>query len=423
MPFVDAAAAVHAATNRWGPRAARAAGDDDRVDGLAPLIVLEPTSGPMLAEMLRWAVTERLAVAPRGGGTKLSWGAVPSRLDAVLSTVGLSQPIDHCAGDLTATLPAGLRLDEANRALGRERQWLPLDPAAQGATVGGLLATNDSGPRRHKHGTPRDLVIGIEMALSDGRLAKAGGRVVKNVAGYDLSRLMCGSYGSLAVITSATFKLSPLPPASRTLVATLADPLRIGELALALAGASITPSAMELDGPPLQLAVRFETTEAAAEQQAAVAAGLCERHGAGTRLLAGDEESVLWHDWVARPWREQAVIKLTVAPADVGFVLARLDALTAEHGLTWRAGGRAALGVLVAGLSGEVGAQAALLATLREEVVAIGGWLVLLAAQPVLKTCVDPWGHVGDALTIMRAMKSRFDPHAMLNPGRGPGGL
>ena len=139
----------------------------------------------------------------------------------MLSTARLSGPIDHCAGDLTVTAPAGARLAAVNRLLAAERQWLALDPlASDRATIGGIVATSDSGPRRQRHGTPKDLIIGVEMALADGRLAKAGGRVVKNVAGYDLARLLCGSFGCLAVITSATFKLAPLAPASRTVVVT-----------------------------------------------------------------------------------------------------------------------------------------------------------------------------------------------------------
>src|SRR6185295_11544977 len=157
-----------------------------------------------------------------------------------------------------AILPAGASLAHVNEVLGREGQWLPLDPPlSDRATIGGIVATNDSGPRRHRYGTARDLIIGIEMALVDGRTAKAGGRVVKNVAGYDLSRLLCGSFGTLALIVSATFKLAPL-----------------------LAAAPLTPSAVELDSPPARMLIRFETTPGAAEQQAAAACDLCTRHEA-----------------------------------------------------------------------------------------------------------------------------------------------
>src|SRR5213078_3707221 len=123
-------------------------------------------------------------------------------------------------------------------------------PRSHRATIGGIIATNDSGPRRHRFGAPRDLIIGIEIALVSGHAAKAGGRVVKNVAGYDLSKLMCGSLGTLAVITSATFKLSPVAPFSQTLVATLGNLAALGDLALAIAGAPVGPSAIELQSPP-----------------------------------------------------------------------------------------------------------------------------------------------------------------------------
>ena len=192
----------------------------------------EPADAAGVAAKLKWANGEGLAVSIRGAGTKQSWSARAGRTDVVLSTLGLNAPADHVAGDLVATVPAGSSLDAVNDVLRRERQWLPLDPACSNrATIGGIISTNDSGPRRHRFGTPRDLIIGIEIALADGRIARAGGRVVKNVAGYDLSKLLCGSLGSLAVVTSATFKLAPLPPASSTLVASLPDARSAGALA------------------------------------------------------------------------------------------------------------------------------------------------------------------------------------------------
>src|SRR6185503_16635691 len=165
-----------------------------------PAVVLEPADVQILGEMLRWANQERLSVVVRGAGTKLGWGNPPVRVDAVLSTLKLRAPVEHTAGDLTASLPAGATLADVNTLLAREGQRLAVDPRLRDrATIGGILATNDSGPWRYRHGTPRDLVIGVEMTLADGRSAKAGGRVVKNVAGYDLSRLLSGSFGSLAV--------------------------------------------------------------------------------------------------------------------------------------------------------------------------------------------------------------------------------
>ena len=154
----------------------------------------------------------------RGAGTKTGWGAEPEA-DIVLSTAKLNAVLAHRHGDLTATVQAGASLAGVNRALADRGQWIPLDPPwADRATIGGLIATNDSGPRRHRYGAPRDLIIGIDFVRADGVAAKAGGIVVKNVAGYDIARLLTGSFGSLAVIVGATFKLFPLPPASRTVV-------------------------------------------------------------------------------------------------------------------------------------------------------------------------------------------------------------
>src|SRR5499427_9566622 len=144
---------------------------------------------------------------------------------------GLRRVLAHEHGDMTATVEAGATLRDVNRALARHGQWLPLDPPrADRATIGGILATNDSGPLRHRYGTPRDLVIGVQLATTDGVLSKAGGRVVKNVAGYDLSKLVAGSFGSLAAIVSATFKLAPIPAASKTLRIDLSEGTRLAPI-------------------------------------------------------------------------------------------------------------------------------------------------------------------------------------------------
>ena len=154
-----------------------------------------------------------------GRARSSGWGAAPRQIDILISTARLNAVVAHRHGDLTATIQAGARLGDVNRALAQHRQWIPLDPpSADSATIGGIVATNDSGPRRHRYGAPRDLIIGVEFARADGRLAKGGGIVVKNVAGYDLPRLLTGSFGSLGVIVTATFKLYPLTAASRTLI-------------------------------------------------------------------------------------------------------------------------------------------------------------------------------------------------------------
>jgi glycolate oxidase FAD binding subunit len=384
--------------------------------------VFEPCDAASLAAKLKWANGEGLAIAIRGAGTKQTWGAPSSRTDVVLSTLGLNTPIDHVAGDLVATVPAGAALDTVNDVLRRERQWLPLDPGVSPlATVGGVIATNDSGPRRHRYGTPRDLIIGIEIALADGRTAKAGGRVVKNVAGYDLSKLLCGSLGTLAVITRATFKLSPVAPVSYTLVATVGEARRLGTLALAIAGAPLSPSTIEVQSPPHRLLIRFETSPDAAERQTAAAGAVCTGLGSTTEILSGQAEADAWRAHERHVSSASGtIVKLAILPTDVAEMLARVESLTAGHGVEYAAVGRAALGVILVRLGGDPVQQAAIVADLRRDATARRGSAVLLSAPPDLKAQLGPWGPIGDAAPIMRAVKSQFDPRGTLNPGRGP---
>jgi glycolate oxidase FAD binding subunit len=428
-PSLDTAAQT--ARARWGQSAVRVGGLQDDVDGSLPALVFEPPDVPTLAEMLGWANTERLTVVPRGGGSTLGWGAAPGRVDVALSTACLRAPIDHCPGDLTATVAAGASLAAVNERLGVERQWLALDPpAAERATIGGIIATNDSGPRRFRYGTPRDLIIGVEMALVDGRTAKAGGKVVKNVAGYDLARLVCGSFGSLVVITGATFKLSPLPAASRTVVTTAGSGRQLTDLALVVADAPLTPSAIEIQAPRPTLLIRFETTDAAADRQAVAVQHLCKSRGIDADIVDGDAESSIWrrHDDFVHG-AGAALVRLAVLPTQVGDALEHLERVTDKHGLAIVIAGRAALGVLSIGMDGTNGEppSAEALATAIDEVRrnawARGGSLVIRRAPAAVKALVDVWGDVGDALPTMRAVKARFDPNRILNPGRGPGGL
>jgi len=382
----------------------------------------QPADAAGVAAKLKWANDEGLAVSVHGAGTKQSWSARAGRTDVVLSTLGLNAPADHVPGDLVATVSAGTSLDAVNDVLRRERQWLPLDPACSNrATIGGIISTNDSGPRRHRFGTPRDLIIGIEIALADGRIARAGGRVVKNVAGYDLSKLLCGSLGSLAVVTSATFKLAPLPPVSATLVASLPDARSAGALAVALGGSTLTPSTVELHSPPHRLLIRFETSPRATERQVAAATSLCATHGAATEVLTGQAEADAWIAHERRMADDAGtIVKLATLATDVAGMLSRVETLTAEHGIGYTAAGRAALGVIFVSLVGDPGSHDAIVSELRREAAARRGSAVLLAAPPGLKERLGAWGPNSDAVPIMRAVKARFDPRGTLNPGREP---
>ncbi len=415
---------------------------------------LQPESVEDVAQILARANRERLRVLTRGAGTKTGWGAEPEA-DIVLSTAKLTAVLAHRHGDLTATVQAGASLAGVNRALAERGQWIPLDPPwADRATIGGLVATNDSGPRRHRYGAPRDLIIGIDFVRADGVAAKAGGIVVKNVAGYDIARLLTGSFGSLAVIVGATFKLFPLPPASRTVVVDLmtssrrggpvcppgADPstlvlslskdeLRAGTrvgpydaFVSQLRASQLTPTAIEVQDPPLRILVRFETIEVAAEQQAASVVQLATTAGANALVLQGDEEAAVWADHARRPWDgDGAVIKITLVPTEVAPTIMWLAGATGDAG--YEVIGRAGAGVLLARVGGDVETQVRVLAGLRERLQPPAGSAVLVRGSDELKSRVDIWGPLGDGLAVMRAIKRQFDPNGILNPGRGPGGL
>src|SRR5205807_8771521 len=190
----------------------------DAVDGVPAQMVIKPASADELARALRVANAAGLSVIPRGAGTKLGWGNPPRRADLILSPARVDRVIEHAWGDMTAAVQAGCTVEHFQRTLAEHRQRLALDALwPKRATIGGMLAANDSGALRVRFGALRDLIIGITLALPDGTLAKSGGKVVKNVAGYDLPKLATGALGTLGIITQAIFRLHPVPRTSRTL--------------------------------------------------------------------------------------------------------------------------------------------------------------------------------------------------------------
>src|SRR6185436_7919265 len=249
----------------------------DAIEGVQPRYVIEPGSAEQLAGLLAWASHEHVSVVLRGRGTKLGWGRRGGRIDLVATTARLHRVLAHAHGDLTATVESGATVGDVNRQLARHGQWLPLQTSFEEATVGGTIATNESGPLRHRHGTPRDLLIGVQLATTDGRLVKAGGNVVKNVAGYDLGKLVCGSFGSLAAIVTATFKLAPLPAATTTLVAACRDRQALAQAVRAVGASQLEPSAFEVfvavNPAETGSHVRTESTEPSSLTPSYVASG------------------------------------------------------------------------------------------------------------------------------------------------------
>lgn len=412
-------------SGRLGAPVCRPGGPGDLLDGVTPALVVEPSTVETCAETLRWAQETGRSVMVRGGGTKLGWGASPDTVDLLLSTGAMTAVEAHRHGDLTATIQAGATLAETNRVLGRHRQWLPLDPpGGERATIGGIVSTNDSGPRRQRHGAPRDLIIGMTMVRADGVVAHSGGIVVKNVAGYDLARLLTGAFGSLGVIVNATFKLAPLAEASRTVSVTFPDLAALVPYAVALLERGVTPSALELAAPGATMLARFESVEAVASDQAAQAVTLAADHGGTAVVLQQDDEAAAWraHEAVVFD-RGSTVVKMAVVPAELQPTLAWLDTEVRARSLDYALIGRAGLGVLDLALDGPVADQASLLDALRARTPPGQGSAVVRHATPEIKSLVDVWGPIGDSVPVMRAVKRQFDPENRLNPGRGPGNL
>ena len=370
------------------------------------MVTTSPTTADAAAALLAQCVAERRRVAICGGGTKSEWGSSLAMPDVVLSTLSLNRVVAHRHGDLTATVEAGARLDDVNRELARHGQWLPFDPPwSDRATIGGIVATNDAGPRRHRYGTPRDLIIGVEIARADGVRAKAGGIVVKNVAGYDLARLMTGSFGSLALITSATFKLYPLAAASRTVVIDLPSDASVGSLMATLNRSHLTPTAVEIQSPPLRALIRFESTLASVEAQSAAAAAMATSAGGAAQIVDRDEETRQWRAHLQRPWvGGGSVVKIALLPADLDAVLGVVRRAAGDMPL--EIVGRGGLGILLVRLEGDVDGRSRAISLLRKDLNRGRASIVVLRADRALSRPDVTDG----AAAVMQSIRRAFDP-------------
>jgi glycolate oxidase FAD binding subunit len=387
----------------------RPGGPDDAVGGVVPREVVRPTSVEEVAEVLRAAQADGLSVVPVGSGTKTSWAAPPSSCDLLLDTTGLDRIVEHVAADLVVVAEAGVRLADLQSSLGEHGQLLGLDPPEPGATLGGVVSANASGPRRLAYGTVRDLLIGTTVVLADGTVAKAGGKVVKNVAGYDLGKLYTGAHGTLGVVVSTTWRLHPVPPARRVVVVDLSDSAEAGPLAISLNRSTLTPTAVELIGTaggPAQLVVVFESIAESVTAQADAARELL---GGGT---ASDEVPDGFGSRPGGP--SDVVLRIAHVPTGLPTALAALPPGT-------RVSASAATGVTYAALHAEQAEQA--LVRLREALQPVDGSAVVLGAPDQVRDSLDHWGPVGDSLELMRRVKERFDPERRMSPGRFVGGL
>ncbi len=410
-----------------GEEHAREAAPEDAVDGVAPSFVAEPGSIEETSRLMRLANDEGLRVAPRGGGTKMGWGNPPRELDLILSTARMNEVIEHVPGDQVVRVQAGLNLETLQERLGRSDQMLAIDPPEKdaGATVGGVVAANSSGPRRYRYGTVRDLIIGITVVLPDGTIAKAGGKVVKNVAGYDLGKLFTGSLGTLGVVASCNFRLHPRPEAARTVAVALNDTLAAGQAAQALIHSQVFASALELhwSEDARLLTVLIEGISKGVDAQAETASYLLKGFGE-VRTLSDEEADHLGPLTPPGAGNDEVAIKIAHPPAELTGVLDSALGAAERKGVTPRITGHAGAGVTYVALSGgEEEARAQVVEELREIWVRRGGSVVVRQAPVPVKKRLDAWGPAGDYLGLTRRVKEKFDPRGVLNPGRFLGGI
>jgi glycolate oxidase FAD binding subunit len=399
----------------------------DAVLGIVPRLVLEPATVEEAAEAMRACARDRLRLLFVGGGTELELGRPPAALDAVLRTGRLARVVEHAPSDQIAVVEAGARLSDLQRRLSLHRQRVALDPPlSEAATLGGVVAANAFGPRRHRFGSARDLVVGVGFVRADGTPAKGGGKVVKNVAGFDVPRLLVGSLGTLALLSTVTVRLHPLPEAEGTVLLPDLDAAAVRQVAIALSAEQLEPSSVAavMEGGRFRLGIRFEGFAPGVAEQDRRALALAERLGRRAEPLDDGAARAFWslHDAVRGEGPLRA--KISAPPA----ALAEVERAALAPLLSTLPGGAAAayptLGFcFVSGRAADADAAARALEGARAALARLGGTLVLCAAPAEVRELVDPWGPPPPAVEVMRRVKARLDPEGRLAPGRFVGGI
>lgn len=398
------------------------------IDGLVPGGIVEPRSAAETAEVLAQAQAGHAAVAPIGGRTALALGNLPQRVDLALSMRGMTKVLAYVPTDLVISVEAGATINEVNAALAERGQTLPIDPPdGDQATIGGLIVTAITGPKRLGHGSLRDMLIGISAAHPSGTVTKAGGMVVKNVTGYDLSRVYHGSLGTLGVITSANFRVLPLPRHRATVVGTFATM----DAALAAANrvrqSRVPPVALEC----LQVDSAWQTATLLEGQERmldALATELRGLYGADTEVHAAEASDGWWnHFRIHRSLivsSNEAVIRAAVRPSGTAALGAAVVGSIANipihvEGFSLSPG----LGTATLRVSADGDVAGAHIGVLMNALSAVAENVTLMAAPPQWKRGIDVWGAVPETLDVMEALKAQFDPQRVLNPGRFAGGI
>lgn len=380
-----------------------------------------PNTQEELAAVIACARENRWAVLPCGSGSKLDWGGLVKGVNIAVSTARLNKLVEHAVGDLTVTAEAGMMFADLQEILGKAGQFLPIDPAySQQATLGGIIATADSGSLRHRYRGVRDLLLGMTFVRSDGKIAVAGGRVVKNVAGYDLMKLFTGAYGTLGIISQVTFRVYPLPESSGTVILT-GEAGALTQATQILLSSALTPTAVDLLSPQLVeklslgkgsgLVVRFQSIGESVKQQSARLLEVAEKLGLQGTSCGENDEHQLWQRLPETVWnystKSAIICKIGIRPSEA---VKAINELPVQDALIHAGSG---LGVLRF-----EAATADTLLQVRKGCEAKGGFLTVLVAPADIKQELDVWGYTGSAIDLMRRIKQQFDPENILSCDR-----
>jgi glycolate oxidase FAD binding subunit len=384
-----------------------------------------PNTQDELAAIVVCAYRNRWGVLPCGHASKLQWGGIVTDVTLVVSTERLNRLIDHAVGDLTVTAEAGISFTQLQDTLSTAGQFLAIDPSYRDrATLGGIIATADTGSLRHRYNSVRDMLLGISFVRSDGELVKAGGRVVKNVAGYDLMKLLTGSYGTLGIVTQATFRVYPLPQASQTVVLT-GEPNALTQATQTLLSSALTPicvdllsvqasQAIELS-QTMSLVVRFQSISESVQQQTIRLTEVGVALGLSTTVYSDRDEETLWNRvalLMSPSVQGDAIVcKIGMRSTQATTVLDQITHVMPTAKSLIHAG--SGLGRLMV-----EGIRSTQLQEVRSLCESAGGFLSVLQASIAFKQQLDGWGYRGNALGLMKQIKQKFDPESLLSPHR-----